>query len=208
MTGVSAITITGVEPAFFFGAGGLVIAAIGLGITIARHRDERRERRARARFRVTLTPHPGRANWGGLILTEGNVMNVRVVVGIKNVGDRAAGATLVNVLVPDHLESVRWCGPNGEDHPDGPGSTAPASGWDVLKDGERDYPAKYLSRTIPEVGIKPHYALYFTFHVNVPDPGQGEARVPVRAKVQADEIPEDVDEYVEELVVRVARTES
>lgn len=70
-----------------------------------------------------------------------------------------------------------------------------------------EYDAKFLSRTVPRVGTKPHHVVYFQFYVDTRQPGDS-AEVPVRVKVQADEIPDDIEEYVVDHVVRVERFEN
>ena len=54
---------------------------------------------------------------------------------------------------------------------------------------------------MPRVAKRPYYVRYFAFLVAVPT--AGEVTVPVRLKAQADEMPDDVDETVETLKVRV-----
>ncbi len=54
---------------------------------------------------------------------------------------------------------------------------------------------------MPRVAKRRYYVRYFAFLVAVPT--AGEVTVPVRLKAQADEMPDDVDETVETLKVRV-----
>jgi hypothetical protein len=164
-------------------------------------REYLRDLRARAKFKVTLTT-VGKDVREGVRWTKAGKTAVRVSVGIKNEGDKAAGETLINALVPAHLENVRWAGPGGQATEE-PKATTPIDEKLTAPDGT-EYDAKFLSCTLPRVGTKPHHVVYFQFYAETRRPGDS-AEMPVRVKVQADEIPDDIDEYVVDHVVRVER---
>jgi hypothetical protein len=186
---------------FWITVGALVIAFLALLMNFAQFRQFMRGVRSRAEFKVTLRP-AGLGIEDGVRRTTAGKTAVRVAIGIKNVGKKAAGETLVNALVPGHLEQVRWAGPNGQKI-EGSSGTAPTDDEMLTAPDGTEYHAKYLTRLLPRIGTKPHHLLHFQFYVEIKEPG--EVVIPVRVKVQADEIPDDVEDYVEELDVRVER---
>lgn len=161
-----------------------------------------RELGARAKFHL-IPSVPGSSEPGYTIRTDATSVQVRVVFGLKNDGDKAATATILNALVGrDNVESLRWCGPKGEDL-----DSAPQAG-ETREDFEGDgneMPALWLSLDVPRVAKRPYHERHFAFFVAVPT--GGEVTVPVRLKAQADELPDDVDEAVDTLKVRVMRTQ-
>lgn len=186
---------------FWITVGALVIAFLALLMNFIQFRQFISGLRARAKFKVTLTT-VGRGMKEGVRWTKAGRTAVRVSVGIKNEGNKAAGETLINALVPAHLENVRWSGPGGQATEE-PKATAPTNEKLTGPDGT-EYDAKFLSRTLPRVGTKPHHVVYFQFWAETKRPGDSVA-VPIRVKVQADEIPDDIEEYVVDHIVRVER---
>jgi hypothetical protein len=184
----------------------VTIAAVSLYFNLRQHRQSQGERSARAEFEVTVRTID--ADEDGVRWTEPNTSTqiTRIAIGVKNRGDRAAGETLVNVLVPESLEYARWSGPNGEELPDG---KQPAPTPERLSDrnGEPTVPSKSLSATWDRIGLRPNYEKYVTIPVELPpiESGLRVATVPIRVKVEADELPEDVPEYVTDYTVRVVR---
>lgn len=181
--------------------GALVIAFLALLMNFVQFREFLRRSRARAEFIVI--PKTQNANSDGVLRTEGTVVSGRVEIGIKNNGRKAAGETLVNVVYPRRYEA-RWCGAMGEESE---ASSSPTPTSEVLVDQDREYDdCIFLSRIVPRIGTKPHHTLYFQFTMlDVPEQPDRELRVPVRIRVQADELPDDIEEYVQDLVVRVAQ---
>lgn len=98
---------------------------------------------------------------------------------------------------------VRWCGPHGEELGNGEQDVVFPTAETLTTSDGATYDSQYVVMTLPRIGTKPHHVLYLQFYVDLP------ARmlrfIPVRATVQADEIPDDVDEYVAELEVQVLR---
>ena len=128
-------------PAFWVTVAALVVAAIALFIAFREHRVFMRELGARAKFRL-IPSVPGASEPGYTIRTDANNVQVRVVFGLKNDGNKAATATILNVLVGrENVVSLRWCGPNGEDLDsvpqagetsedfEGPGTRSPPGGF-------------------------------------------------------------------------------
>jgi hypothetical protein len=164
------------------------------------HNEFLRELRARARFRLSLSTWP-EPDEDGVIREDATVVGVRVEVVLRNEGDRAAGETVLNVIGPELVwREFRWCGPNGEELPD---ALPPAPAPEELTDNDgRVWPARYLKLTLPRVSRRSPYARYARVSVEVPS--DGVTSVPVRVTAQADELPDDVHEESERLMIRVA----
>jgi hypothetical protein len=182
----------------------LVATLIALGMNYRQFREFNRRSKARARFKVSLSVANG---VGGIRWTPVNTDKAYVIVGIgiKNYGDKAAGETLINALYPAHIKEARWSRPNGGEVEEN-GTPLPAEEGDLVVDPETDagYESKYLARTIPRIGTKPHTLVHFKFPVDDLKSVE-EARIPLRVKVQADEIPDDIEEYEETMVVIVRK---
>jgi hypothetical protein len=185
---------------------GVAIGAVGLFFTIRQHRRTVRERNARARFDVIVRTVD--ADEKGIRWTAPNTTTqiTRIAIGVKNTGEVEAGETLLNVLVPEHLEYARWAGPGGEEVPEGK-RTAPTSERLPDEQGQETVPSKFLSATWSRIRLRPHYEKFVTFPVHLPprESGLQQATVPVRVKVQADELPDDMEECVVDYTVRVVR---
>jgi len=184
----------------------LAVGAAGLYIGVHGYLERRRDRKARARFDVTVRTVDADTN--GIRWTDRNTttQHTRIGIGVKNVGERAAGETLVNVVVPRTLEFARRAGPKGEERPEG---KLTADTTEMLPDahGNPTVPSKFGSSTWDRVGIRPHYEKFVQFPVDLPprEGGLSQAIVPVRVRVQADELPDEVEEYVVDHIVRVVR---
>lgn len=185
---------------FWITVGALVIAFLALLMNFVQFREFLLGSRARANFRLTLSPVG--TDPDGVRRTTAGKCATRVALGIKNTGKKAAGETVINVLIPRQLENVRWCGPNGEKLEDKSAVTANTAEKLVGPDGT-EHQSMYLVRTLSRVGTKPNHVVFFEFYVEMQK--SGEVVVPVRAKVQADEIPDDIEDYRAELPVRVER---
>jgi hypothetical protein len=122
--------------------------------------------------------------------------------GIKNTGERAAGPTGINFLVPDDLRRLRWETQQGR--PD------PGKKQEVLltaeelegSDGTRST-AQYLFHQYDRVSKRTHYVGWVG--MEAPVPRTGERRVPMKFKVWSDELPDDVEERQHTIEVRVRR---
>lgn len=182
----------------------LFATLIALGMNYRQFREFNRRSKARANFKITLSVANG---VDGIRWTPVNTDTAYVIVGIgiKNDGKKAAGETLINALYPAYIKEARWSRPNGGEAEE-KGTPVRAEEGDLVVDpetGER-YEAKFLARTIPRIGTKPHTLLYFKFPVDDLK-SIDEARIPIRVKVQADEIPDDMEEYEETMVVVVKK---
>jgi hypothetical protein len=183
--------------------GAFAAAAIGLYFTWWAHRERVDREQAGARFEVTIRTVDADEN--GIRWTDADTQHTRIGVGVKNVGEREAGETLVNVVVPRSLEFARWAGPGGEESPDG---KLTAETPELLPDakGNETIPSKFLSSTWPRVGLRPHYEKFAQFPVELPPRDSArQTTVPIRVRVQADELPDDIEEYVVDYTVHVVR---
>jgi hypothetical protein len=178
-------------------------AAVGLAreevkMARAEHEEFMRQLRARARFRLALRTTPAPDD-DGVIRENATVVNVRIEVILKNEGERAAGDTVVNVVAPRHV-GLRWCGPRGEQLAD---ATPAAETPEELADADgRTWSGEYLKLTFPSVTRRAAYSRFAALSVEVPR--EGVRSVPLKVTAQADELPDDVDEEVECLMIRVA----
>jgi hypothetical protein len=179
--------------------GALIVAALALLMNFVQFREFIQRSKARARFVVKL--RAPRAEPDGVLRTPGTAYAARVEIGIKNDGEKGAGETLINAVMPRHVDRVRWCGPNGEelDLSDMVSETD-----EVLHSSDgQEFEGQYLARKVDGIGRRPHHVVFFQFYVNVPDDGM--VLVPIRVRVQAEELPEDIEEYVVDYEVRVER---
>jgi hypothetical protein len=132
---------------------------------------------------------------------------VRVVFGLKNEGDKAATTTILNALVAqEHVVSLRWCGPNGEEIDGSPPSGHTVENFEDNDDGHdegKKIAAHWITLELTRVAKRPYYVRYFEFNVAVAS--ANEAVIPVRLKAEADELPDDVREATQTLLVRVVR---
>jgi hypothetical protein len=196
----------GVGPAFWLTLGALSIAAIALYFNFRQYREFARRLNARARFRVTLGVVD--ADDEGIRRTPSNTTTcwTRVSIGIKNVGDLAANQTVINVLLPQYIEEARWCGAKGQERNEKNELVAAGKGDVVIDDKGNEIPAVYIALVIDRIGTKPDHVVYFQMPIDCSF--THEPVVPVRVKVQADEIPDEIEEYEESILVRVAREEA
>ena len=160
------------------------------------------ERSARASFKLSVDIVNADAGTdGGMLTTEGNHAMVRLRIGIENVGDRVAGPTTVNVLLPAQYgggSALRWCDEGGADIPDGP---APTTTSEQIGNGANTGPAVYLYCNVPTVSVRSPVILFMRFHVG--PLREHPIDVPVRIKAQADELPHDIQEVTLDRVVGV-----
>lgn len=164
--------------------------------------QEQVEQAARADFKLTIGFVDADAESdGGIITTSGSTIWVRLQIGIENVGTRAAGPTKVNVLVPARYgngTALRWCNADGTEGLDLPAAAITA---ELVGEGDAASPATYLSRRLQSVSRRGADVMFIRMAVSPPTDGHIE--LPVRAKAQADELPDDIDEVILDRVLRV-----
>jgi hypothetical protein len=175
-------------------------------LTAAQHDLERAQfdlqqadRAARAAFRLTVDLVNAEND---VLITDATNTNVRLRVGVENVGTLAAGRTTVNLLVPERcLRWLRWSGPGGQELPE----VKPADTTSEQVGGGADAgPSAYLVQVLDSVPRRTPVVLYATLSIEGLQPGT-EQSLPVRAKAQADELAEDVFEETVEREFRVRR---
>jgi hypothetical protein len=166
----------------------------------AEHAEFLRQLQARAKFQFTVRPTPEPGD-DGVIRVDATVACVTVEIGLRNVGERAAGETLVNAIAPRDLREFRWSGPHGEVRPD---DSDPAETREELTDDDgRVYPGQYLDKELPRVTRRPYYVTWVTLMVEVP--AQGVRSVPLRFTAEADELPDEEPLVSETLMLRVGK---
>ncbi len=176
-----------------------VIAAICAFVALARSRSEHNEflrrLRARARFVITLqaiTSAPAVDTDDPLAVSApiGQPFDQVFEIGLSNVGDGAAGPTVVNVLVPANVAGFGWTTVGG---------TMASHQRDVrdtdetLTRGDSDVPAKWIAYEVSRISTRTPVLLHFKLTV-----GAVVQRVPIRVKAQCDELPDDVFETIKD----------
>ncbi|MDA0168393.1 hypothetical protein OJ998_04780 [Solirubrobacter taibaiensis] len=191
----------GVGPAFYASTAAVVVAAVALIINAREHREFMRTTRARARLAFELTLANYETDADGVLVHEAGSIRPVMRLRIRNDGDRAALETLVNVtLASEGVTLLRWCGPTGQEIES---PRAHPSSEPVQINGEA-VPSSFLPGTVPRITRKGGNIVNFCFTLALPDDGS-EICIPIRITAQADEIPDDVDEYVHDTVVRARR---
>jgi hypothetical protein len=181
---------------------GLVVAMLSLGAALAAWKVSRRslaivedehkvfkgQLDARADFDLTIEPI------GGSILATGRP-HVEVIwrLGIKNTGNRAANDVGINFLVPEkEVSELLWT--------DEAGTLRPSTASDRLTTSEElpgsdgtSWPAQYLATTVPRFTKRTHHVIFARAVIACPT-AIGDTRViPVKFKVWADEMPDEVE---------------
>jgi len=181
-----------------------VIAAICAFVALAWSRSEHNEflrrLRARARFVITLqaiTSAPAVDIDDDLAVSApiGQPFDQVFEIGLSNVGDGAAGPTVVNVMVPANVAGFGWTTVGG---------TMASAQRDAretdetLTRGDGEIPAKWIAYEVSRVSTRTPVLLHFRLTV-----GATVQRVPIRVKAQCDELPDDVFETTTDFELRV-----
>jgi hypothetical protein len=106
-----------------------------------------------------------------------------------------------NVLVPERVGATRWTGRHPD--PGQPDETLPTGEPLTDLDGS-DLRAKYLIATGVRVSRRTPLVRYLTITLGPADFGNRQV-VQIRARVQSDDLPDDVDECEAEITVTVDR---
>jgi hypothetical protein len=178
----------------------LALARDEVGMARTEHQEFLRQLQARARFRLTPRPVYPPPDDEGVLRTDAGTVTVRVEIGLKNDGERAARETVINAVIPRYVNDFRWSGPSGEMLRDaGP----PSPTTEALTDAEGNgHVGQYLALILPSVTRRSHYVRYFQFSIEVLHTGRT-VSVPLRVTAEADELPDDEPEASEQLMVRV-----
>jgi hypothetical protein len=125
-------------------------------------------------------------------ITDVSGAYARLEIGLSNVGDRAAGPTTINVLIPGGVRDFRWASSSGELYGAAATMTAETLGGDHR-------PSQWLSQEIPRVRLRTPELRWVQFQVE----RGGLADIPIRVKAQSDDLPEDDGEKVLNFTVEV-----
>ena len=132
--------------------------------------------RRRAKFVLTLDAEGVGAD-GELVTGSANPTIVRISVGLTS--DADAGQTTMQVLVPRACDAG-WVGARD--------TVAPEPTTEVLRVGEEQVEASYLTKVLPQVGRRDNPVASLTVTVRVPPRGEGAVRIPIRFRAFADEL--------------------
>jgi hypothetical protein len=168
------------------------------------HAEFKRQQEARARFDVTVRALPPADD--GVFTLQASETNVHIEIGISNQrGDKAAGPTTINVLVPKGTSRLRWSGPRGEARPNVTQETLSTPEALVDADGKLSE-SEYVSRQLGRVTRRTAHLMHVTFPL--PLPAEGESSVPIRVRVESDDLPDDQPEVVIDYMVRGRRPQA
>jgi hypothetical protein len=166
---------------------------------MAEHNEYMKQLRARAHFKITLTvinaSRPRDDDPLGIMSAVGLTMWSRFEIGVANSGERTAGPTVVNVLVPANLSEFFWSDATGRKLVD---ADAPVATSEPLRIDDRDFGAQWISVELPRVSTRTPRLVWFTCSI-----ASNVNQMPIRIKVEADELPEDGSEVVVDAVFRV-----
>jgi hypothetical protein len=172
----------------------LSLATEGLAMARAEHAAFLAQLQARAKLEISLRiPN---ADPDGRIVADEERIRVDLVLGLRNVGDKAAHDTLVTFLVPQGHPGLQWRTEAAHPEPTperlnpvGDEATGPEAQW--------------ISRLISRVGRRTVWEVWANFTVRVPV--GGEVIIPTRCKAESDDVAEDEPESVLNTAVRIVR---
>jgi hypothetical protein len=181
------------------------VASCALWISAREHREFMRHVRARARFDFSFKVGNYESSTRERVI-EASSSSIRPVVRLRigNYGDAAASSVLLNVLLPISVEGLRWCGPNGEELASSKAGPPVAADYQLHDHVGAPVRAQHLVAEWFRVPRKGGAVFFFCFTLPLPRSG-AEVRVPINAVAQADEIPDEVDEYEGSFEVRARR---
>jgi hypothetical protein len=188
--------------ALIFAGVAAVIAARSLVIQTIEHRRLRAELVKRADFEITVRPvgsayteiRPDSA----ALATAAETVHLRFEIGLRNVGQRAATHTVLNVLAAQRYSGLTWTLPNG-----GAVDSRPVlahTSETLEEDGQESV---CISDEIERVALRTPRLRHVAFTALVPR--EGTLPVRLRVKAQSDDLPDDVEEHVKDYVVNITR---
>ncbi|HEX5308065.1 MAG TPA: hypothetical protein VFW38_03185 [Solirubrobacteraceae bacterium] len=177
-----------------------VCAFVALAWSRSEHNEFLRRMRARARFVITLQaimsePAVEVDDPLAVSAAAGQAFEQMLEIGLTNTGDGAAGPTVVNVLVPAYVRVFVWTTAGSRVTSDQRDSRETE---ETLTQGDREVPSRWISCEVPRVSTRTPVLLHFRLNVDA-----FAQRVPVRVKVQCDELPDDVYEVVKDFELTV-----
>jgi hypothetical protein len=161
----------------------LVVALGALYNPAREHREFVKQLRARARFELKIDTD---RFFGDVYETEAFAsVSLVVRVGVSNVGDKAAGETIVNVLTPASPGELSWSTASGQKIGAEPGRP---SGDAVTMPGGEEVQAQVVSYVMERVSRRGRREVWFMVE-NLPVPSD----LPVAVVVNSDDLPDDQD---------------
>jgi hypothetical protein len=157
-----------------------------VGMARTEHQEFLAQLRRRARFALTLDVDEANADGEVITTSDGPTTGLVVRVGLKNVGERAAGQTTIRVLVPRPV-GARWTGTRP--------SVVPERTTEQLGVGENQVEAWYVTKVLPRVGLRENPVEAVKIGAHVP------SELPIRFRADADELAEDDDAVIDRLFV-------
>ena len=170
----------------------LVVAAVALYITLREHREFMKQLGARARFDLAVLLEQGFER--GEVSVESGHPEITFRVTLDNVGEKAAGETILNVFAPATNELV-WSTRSGMQlsSPDDAAATPEKL---RLPDGT-EVEARMIAKAIPRVARRAGHMTWFTVVVRQP------ADLHVRVVAQCDDLPDDQENVTADRLLRV-----
>jgi hypothetical protein len=193
--------------ALVFAGVAAAIAARALYLQTAEARRLRHELLKRADFRLTIRPagpmFSGVTEDAAECVVDASMVILRFEVGISNTGDKAASHAALNVVVPARFDGFTWTGPTGEAVGPDP-IVAPTS--EELPGESDGRGSQWIGEEIERVALRTPHVRWVRLQVSIPP--KGGVNVPVRVRVESDDLPDDVEERVKDFIVRVRRGRS
>jgi hypothetical protein len=189
--------------ALIFAAIAAAIATRSLLIQATEHKRLTRELAKRADFEVTVRPtgdqytNVGRDS--ASLVVRATFVILRFEIGLRNIGQRAAAHTVLNVLAPDSYGDLTWTLSNG-----GKRENLQAPAMKTSESLEQGRGSWWISEEIERIALRTPKLRHIAFAVQVPT--DGELTVPLRIKAQADDLPDDVEERVKDYTVTVSQS--
>jgi hypothetical protein len=161
----------------------LIVAFRSLGIAKREHTEFMKQLNARARFELSVDLEHGA---GGVIELQPSRPEITFRVSLRNVGDKAAGQTVMNVFAPASASHLVWSNPKGGQLSAQDDAIATPETL-ILPDGS-EVEARFITKTIPRVALRPGVMTWFTVVVREP------SDLPVRVVAQCDDLPDDQED--------------
>lgn len=188
--------------ALVFGGVGSFAAARSLLIQASEHKRLTAELAKRADFEITIQPDGFAAQDVGpdsaSYVTEASEVGLRFAIGIRNTGSRAATHVTLNFLSTDRHDSLVWVDPQGNPAPE---RTKAALTTEKLSDAQTGAATRWLAWDFERIAVRTPRTAWAKVDADVPIGGSADFRV--RARVQSDDLPDEVPERVKDYVVHL-----
>jgi hypothetical protein len=179
-----------------------VASAVFAGVSVywshSEHVEFLKRLRARAVLHVTLVAVGNLAPGDdplAVMCAPGEEFEQVFQIGISNSADSAAGPTNIDVLVPAITREFAWCDVAGR--PLDPPSTPVETGEKLPREGG-ETPAVWINKELHRVSTRGGLVRHFKLLVE-----RNERRLPIRVKAQCDELPDDVEEEIQDFELKI-----